>query len=301
MSTIKHWISAFRLRTLFLAVATVILGNGLARHEGKFNIVVFLIALLLAISMQILANLANDLGDYFKGTDTTGKRQGPTRSLQGGVVSVSEMKNAIAIFVIICSISGIILIGSAYQYINRSYAIILLGLGALCILAALLYTIGEKAYGYKGWGDFFAFVFFGPVPVIGTYFLITHIVDFRPVMPAIGLGIISTMILNINNMRDIDNDRSSGKITVAVRLGLSKSKMYHTFLTFASFLCFLTYNYMYELTSWYRYIYLLFFILLFKILIQIQNKEGSDLDPYLKLTSISGFLIAVSFSICINF
>ena len=300
MATIKQWISAFRLRTLFLAVATVILGSGLAFHEGKFSLAVFFIALLLALSIQILANLANDLGDYLKGTDTTGKRQGPTRSLQGGAVSVREMKSAIIVFVVICLTSGIALVAGAYPYINRSNAVILLVVGALCILAALFYTMGRNAYGYRGLGDLFAFFFFGPVPVIGTYFLHTYIMDFKPLLPAIGLGIISTMILNINNMRDLDNDRSSGKLTVAAKLGLPKSKMYHTFLTFASFFSFLSFNNIYEPSPWYKYVYLLFFLLLFRILTHIQRKKGSDLDPYLKPTSLSGFLIAVSFAICIN-
>lgn len=299
MANIKNWVIAFRLRTLFLAIATVILGSGLALQEN-FNIVVFIIALSLAISIQILANLANDLGDYLKGTDTTGKRQGPTRSLQSGAISVKEMKNAIIIFVVICLIAGIALVSSIYPYINRSYTAILLGIGALSILTALFYTIGKNAYGYKGWGDLFALVFFGPVPVIGTYFLHTHILDFKPVLPAIGLGLISTMILNINNMRDIDNDRSSGKLTVAVRLGLPKSKMYHTLLTFASFFCFLSYNYIFEQSLWYRYVYLLSFLLLFKILSQIHRKNGADLDPYLKETSFTSFLIAITFAICIN-
>lgn len=300
MSTFKHWISAFRLRTLFLAAAAVILGSGLAIYEGKFNIFVFFIALLLALSIQILANLANDMGDYLKGTDTTGKREGPTRSLQGGIISLREMKNAIGVFVVICIITGIALVVSVYPYINRFHAIILLGIGALCIIAALFYTIGKNAYGYRGWGDLFAFIFFGPVPVIGTYFLHTHILDFKPVLPAIGLGIVSTMILNINNMRDLDNDIVSGKLTVAARLGLPKAKMYHALLTFATFFCFLNFNYLYEQSHWYRYLYLLLFLLLFRILSKIKRKKGSELDPFLKATSMSGFLIAIAFAICIN-
>lgn len=298
MATIKHWVSAFRLRTLFLAAATVILGSGPALGEEKFNIAVFILALLLATSIQILANLANDLGDYLKGTDTTGKREGPTRSLQGGIISVREMKNAILVFIVICMITGVLLVANVYPYINKSHTVILLVTGLFCISAALFYTIGKNAYGYKGWGDLFAFIFFGPVPVIGTYFLHTHVFDFKPILPAIGLGVISTMILNINNMRDLDNDRASGKITVAVRLGLPKSKIYHALLTLISFFCFLSYNYLYMPTPWYRYLYLICFVLLFKILNKILNKNGSALDPYLKPTSFSGFLIAVAFAIC---
>ncbi len=300
MATLKNWISAFRLRTLFLAVATVILGSGLAFHDGHFSLATFILAFLLAIAIQILANLANDLGDFQKGTDTTGHRQGPTRAVQGGKISPKQMKGAIGTFSIICIVTGLSLVFNAIAHISRSSAVILIGAGAASILAALFYTLGKRAYGYKGWGDLFAFFFFGPVPVIGTYFLHTHAFDFQPVLPAIGMGIISTLILNINNMRDIDNDRASGKVTVAVKLGLNRARMYHAILTFASFLCFLAYNRLYEPSPWYRYLYLLVFLFLFNILTNVYRKSGKALDPYLRLTSLSGFFIALLFAACIN-
>ncbi len=300
MSTVKNWISAFRLRTLFLAVATVVLGSGLALHEGNFSMTTLLLTLLLAVAIQILANLANDLGDFQKGTDTTGRRQGPARTLQSGKISVREMKGAIAIFSTICIITGLALVMDVIDYIPRSYIFLLIGLGGASILAALFYTLGRHAYGYKGWGDLLAFIFFGPVPVIGTYFLHTHILDFHPVMPAIGMGLISAMILNINNMRDIENDKASGKVTFAVKLGIKKAKIYHMAMTLATFLCFLSYNNLYEPVPWYRYLYLLVFLFLFRILDDVRRKDGHALDPYLKLTSLSGFLLAIAFSICIN-
>lgn len=300
MATLKNWISAFRLRTLFLAVGTVVLGSGLAFHEGYFSTVTFVLAFLLAVAIQILANLANDLGDFQKGTDTTGYRQGPTRGVQSGKISPREMKGAIIVFSTICVITGLSLVFNAITYISRSSAVILIGVGGASILAALFYTLGKRAYGYRGWGDLFAFLFFGPVPVIGTYFLHTHAFDFPPVLPAIGMGLISTMILNINNMRDIDNDRTSGKITVAVKLGINGARMYHAILTLASFLCFLGYNWLHEPSPWFRYLYLLVFLFLFNILTNMYRKSGKALDPYLKLTALSGFLIAVLFSVCIN-
>ena len=300
MATVKDWISAFRLRTLFLAVATVVLGSGLAWREDSFSMTTFLLALLLAVSIQILANMANDLGDFLKGTDTTGRRQGPTRTLQGGKISAREMKRAIVIFSIICMVTGLILVLNIITRIPRSSAVILIGLGGASILAALFYTLGKRAYGYKGWGDLLAFIFFGPVPVIGTYFLHTHLFNFQPVLPAIGIGLISTMILNINNMRYIDNDRVSGKVTIAVRLGIHGAKIYHAGLSIASFLSFLSYNTLYEAQPWYKYLYLLVFLFLFRIMDGIRRKYDQALDPYLKLTSLSGFLLAIAFSICIN-
>jgi 1,4-dihydroxy-2-naphthoate octaprenyltransferase len=300
MAKLKHWISAFRLRTLFLAVATVILGSGLALHEGTFSVATFILAFLLAVSIQILANLANDLGDFQKGTDITGRRQGPTRAVQSGDIFPREMRGAIAVFVIICSVVGLALVLNIVPFIDRGSAAILLGVGAISILAALFYTIGKHAYGYKGWGDIFAFFFFGPVAVIGTYFLHTHSFGFQPVLPAIGLGCISTMILNVNNMRDIENDTASGKKTVASRLGLKNARIYHALLTFSVIACFLSYSFMYAPEPWYRYVYAFVFLLQLRILNTVFKKKDRELDPCLKSTSLSGFLLAVVFAVCIN-
>lgn len=295
---IKNWISAARPRTLFLAVASVILGTGLAWHEGMFYGRTFLFTLLLAVSIQILSNLANDLGDYEKGTDITGKRQGPARAMQSGNITRKQMKTAIAVMIIFSVISGLMAVFLSLGI--GAEAFVMLAIGVLCILSALFYTMGKHAYGYKGWGDFFAFFFFGPVPVIGTYFLHTGSLDIQPVLPAIGLGLISAMALNINNMRDIDNDRASGKKTLAVRLGLKNAKFYHTLLTFTMFACFIAYNRFFEPSPWYRYAYVLVFLLPFKILIEIHAKKQRALDPYLKFTALTGFLLAIFFSVCIN-
>ena len=295
---IKNWISAARPRTLFLAVASVILGTGLAWHEGAFNGRTFLFTLLLAVSIQILSNFANDLGDYEKGTDTTGKRQGPTRAMQSGNISRKQMKIAIGAMIFFSAMNGIMAVFLSLGI--SAEAFVMLGIGLLCILSALFYTMGKHAYGYKGWGDFFAFFFFGPVPVIGTYFLHTRSFDIQAVLPAIGLGLISSMVLNINNMRDIDNDRASGKITLAARLGLKNAKFYHTLLTFTMFACFIGYNRFFEPLPWYRYAYVLVFLLPFKILIDIHAKKQRALDPYLKFTALTGFLLAITFSISIN-
>lgn len=300
MASAKDWISAFRLRTLFLAVSTVILGSGLALYKGGMDLTVLTFAMILAIAIQILANLANDLGDFQKGTDITGKRVGPTRAVQGGLITAAQMKVAILVFIVICVLSGSVLVYKIAPFVSITAWISLLFIGLLCILAAMFYTMGKSAYGYRGWGDLFAFLFFGPVPVIGTYFLHTHSVDFIPVLPAISIGLVSTLILNVNNMRDIENDRKSGKKTVAVKLGLSRAKFYHSTLTFFSFFCFLSFNYLFASQPWYRFIYLFFFLILFKVLRDIKFKSGHELDPYLKITSLSGLLIALSFVVCIN-
>lgn len=300
MPSLKNWISAFRLRTLFLATSTVILGSSLAWHDGNFYIITFLLALILAVSLQILSNMANDLGDYKKGTDTTGDRKGPTRTLQSGRISENQMKKAIACIAIWIIIIGLMLVFYSAEFIGLKSTIIMLIIGLFCILAAVFYTVGRHAYGYKGWGDFFAFLFFGPVPVIGTYFLHVHSLNFRPVLPAIGVGLISAMILNINNMRDIDNDLASGKITIAGRLGLKNAKIYHLILMCLMCFCFIGYSIMYAPQPWYRFLYLLVFLFPFTMFFEIYHKSGKDLDPYLKYTSLFSLLLVIAFALCIN-
>lgn len=297
---IQLWISAFRPRTLFLAAACVILGSGLAMHVGKFNLTTALLTFSTALLLQLLSNLANDLGDYAKGTDRTGERVGPVRGVQSGKITPLQMKRTIAVTTLITMISGLVLLLRLYHIIGLEVIVVFLIVGALALLAALFYTLGKHAYGYRGWGDFFAFLFFGPVAVIGTYYLQVHTIDFRAVAPSIGMGLLSTMILNINNMRDIENDAQSNKITIAVKLGLKNAKVYHALLMFLMFTCFLIYSFIYASTPWYRFGYTVIYIFQFLLLKQIIKKESKALDPYLRKTALSSFLLAILFSVCIN-
>lgn len=300
MSKIKDWIYAFRLRTLFLAVSGVVLGTGLALYEGKISVFTFTFAMLLAISIQILSNLANDLGDFLKGTDTTGKRLGPVRSVQSGKISSRQMYRAVVVTAFFVLTVGTTLVLFSPGASNKTGMYILMAVGVVSVPAALFYTMGRYAYGYVGLGDFFAFLFFGPVAVAGTYFLITGWLTPSVLLPASGLGLVSTMILNVNNMRDIENDRNSGKTTVATMLGLKNAKIYHTVLTTALIVCFVSFSLITGQNKWYNYLYLLSFIFFIKILLDLKDKKGRDIDPFLRVTSLSGLVLALTFSICIN-
>ena len=146
----------------------------------------------------------------------------------------------------------------------------------------------------------FSFIFFGLVSVVGTYFLHTHAIDFKPWLPAIALGLLTAAVLNLNNMRDIDNDRKSGKITIPVRIGIKNAKIYHALLIIGAFVSLTAYSILYS-THWYQYMYLLSFLVFFKLLINIiKIKENRLLDPYLKYTSMGTFILSVCFCICIN-
>lgn len=300
MASVKSWISALRPRTLFLAAATALCGSGIAYSIGKFSILVFILTILIAIILQLLSNMANDLGDFQHGTDITGERVGPQRTVQSGAISPSQMKKAILMAIIAASIVGILLIYAALQFMELKYMLLFLGLGAASIIAAIKYTAGKNPYGYKGLGDIFSFTFFGLVAVVGTYFLHVHTIDFMPWLPAIGLGLLTVAVLNLNNMRDLENDKKSGKITIPVRIGLNNAKIYHAILTFGTLACFIIYSLIYS-SVWYQYLYLMCFIIFVKLLRDIFSiKENRLLDPYLKYTSMGTFILSVCFCICIN-
>lgn len=300
MASFESWISALRPRTLFLAIATSLCGSGIAYSTGKFNIPVLVLTLLIATILQLLSNMANDLGDYQHGTDITGERVGPQRTVQSGAITPRQMKKAILAAMFAAAIVGALLIYIALQFMEVRYIVLFLLLGAACIIAAIKYTAGKNPYGYKGLGDIFSFTFFGLVSVVGTYFLHTHTLDFIAWLPAIGLGLLTAAVLNINNMRDLDNDRKSGKKTIPVKIGLKNAKIYHTFLTFGALGCFLAYSIIYA-THWYQYLYLIVFFMFIKILISIfGTKENRLLDPYLRFTSMGTFFLSVAFVICIN-
>lgn len=300
MASVSSWISALRPRTLFLAGATAICGSAMAYSTGAFSIAVAILTLLIALILQLLSNMANDLGDFQHGTDITGKRVGPRRTLQSGAITPKEMKRAIFITVGLAALIGLALLYIALQFISVWIILFFLFWGVACIWAALRYTSGKNPYGYKGFGDIFSFFFFGPVAVVGTFFLHTHAITFQPWLPAVALGLLTAAVLNINNMRDLENDKQSGKITIPVRIGFAKAKFYHAFLTFGALFCFIIYNIV-CIAHWYQWLYLILFFPLIKIFFSIhKTSDNSTLDPYLKLTSMCTFFLSLAFSVCIN-
>ncbi|MGF1774991.1 1,4-dihydroxy-2-naphthoate polyprenyltransferase [Vibrio wakamikoensis] len=223
-SSFRIWLDAARPKTLPLALVSIITGSALAFSKGEMSWSVALLALLTATLLQILSNLANDYGDAVKGTDNE-NRLGPMRAIQSGEVTQLEMKKAIILNVVLTVASGLFLVLHALESLQNILAFI--GLGVLAIAAAIAYTVGNKPYGYVGLGDISVFIFFGLLGVSGTYFLHTGHLDTLLFLPAIGCGLLAVAVLNVNNMRDIENDSACGKRTVAVRLGERKAKLYH--------------------------------------------------------------------------
>lgn len=226
---IKAWLNAARLRTLPLSVSGIIVGSGLAAVLDKWDGLIFSLAMFTTIGFQVISNFANDLGDSQKGTDNA-NRVGPARTIQSGLLSQTEMKRGIFITALISMLSAISLIYISADNLSSQALFFYLVLAGLCVLAAITYTVGKNAYGYRGFGDVMVFVFFGLVSVLGVFQLYGFSFEWLVLFPAITIGLWSTAVLNLNNLRDIENDRRSNKNTFIVKLGFRKGKFYHAFL-----------------------------------------------------------------------
>ncbi|MBU2896978.1 1,4-dihydroxy-2-naphthoate polyprenyltransferase [Vibrio hepatarius] len=255
------WLNAARPKTLPLAFVSISTGSALAYSSHQASLVIALLAFLTATLLQILSNLANDYGDTVKGTDNH-MRLGPVRALQSGAVTRAYMKQAIMITILLTVLSGLALIFYALDSLNNILAFIVLGI--LAIIAAVAYTVGNKPYGYAGLGDIAVFLFFGLLGVIGTFFLHTGLVTPLLGLPAIGCGLLAVAVLNINNMRDIENDKECGKRTVAVRLGSHNAKQYHALLLVGSLLAFISYLILQPVSLWFSFPFLLSPFMIYK-------------------------------------
>jgi 1,4-dihydroxy-2-naphthoate octaprenyltransferase len=292
MKKIKPWLSAMRLRTLPLSVSGIILGTCFAIYNGRFSWWVLVLAILTTISLQILSNLANDYGDGVKGTDND-DRVGPQRAIQSGEITPDEMLDAIKFNVVMVIILTLSLILAAFGPNNFLFLMLFVFLGGLSVYAALNYTMGDSPYGYRALGDVFVFIFFGLVSTIGSYLLYVHTIDHMVVLPAVSLGLLSVGVLNLNNMRDLEADKSVGKITIAVKLGMKKTKRYHYLLILGAMLVAVIFSVLYYVAP-YNFLYLIAFVPLILHLKKIRSaKQPDDFDSQLKVLALSTFLFAL--------
>lgn len=293
---IKAFIKAARLRTLPLSISGIIVGSAIAFAEGYSSLTIFVLAILTTIGFQVLSNFANDYGDGVKGTDNE-DRVGPQRALQSGEISPKQMLNAIKITAIITFFIALILVYIAFGKENLGYFVLFILLGIASIAAAIKYTMGKKAYGYSGFGDVFVFVFFGLLAVVGSYFLYTKKLNYLVFLPAITIGLLSTGVLNLNNMRDRISDEKANKRTLVVKIGAINAKYYHYILLILSFLFSVIYLFLDES----KMIGFLFVFAFIPIAIHFKtvytNKDPKLLDPELKKLALSTFLFAILFSI----
>lgn len=291
MSQPKAWISAMRLRTLPLSLSGIIMGSAVAYYRGFWDTRIFLLAISTTILFQIVSNLANDLGDGLKGTDNE-HRVGPERMVQSGLISPKQMKFGVILTSILSLLSAIALIYFGAQNMPSSITWFYAILAVLCIVAAITYTVGKRAYGYHGLGDLMVFIFFGLVSVLGVYSLYSKEFLYEMILPASAIGLLSTGVLNLNNMRDFANDSSSGKNTLVVKMGPNLAKLYHaTLIVFA-------------LSSLGAFIALFKEPLLFIAMIPcailllhvrkvMQTTDAKKFDPELKVVALSTFALSL--------
>ncbi|ATL75919.1 1,4-dihydroxy-2-naphthoate prenyltransferase [Chryseobacterium piperi] len=306
----KDWIKAARLRTLPLSLSGIIMGSFIAKWKlygegGTWDWKIFALALLVTLLYQILSNYANDYGDGVKGTDAKRINEAEARAVASGRITAKQMKNAVIIFSALSFIATIVLLYVAFipEYMNEFY--IFIGLGVASILAAIGYTVGKKPYGYMGLGDLFVFIFFGLVSVCGSYFLFTKTFSWDILLPGTAVGMMSMAVLNLNNMRDIESDRLSGKNSLALRLGFKNAMIYEMILLqlpLVLILIFFGINGFIQSQNYYVFIVMILLIPFAKLRRKIMSvKEPKELDQYLKQVGILTFTMAVLTAIGLNF
>jgi len=296
---IKVWISAARLRTLPLSLSGIIVGSALGSMYNQFRWDIFVFALLTTVGFQVTSNFANDYGDGVKGTDNE-NRVGPKRALQSGQLSRKELKVGIIISIIICILFTVALLYLSFGTENLILTLIFGALGILSIWAAIKYTVGSSAYGYKGLGDLFVFLFFGLLGVMGSMFLYTKALNALAIFPAVTIGLLSTGVLNLNNLRDYESDKTSNKNTLIVKMGIRNGKIYHVFLIVISFISILAFTFIHY-HNWKNTIHLVAFVPIFIHLNKMWKiKNTVLLDPELKKLALSTFLLSILFYFSFN-
>ena len=293
----KHWIEAARLRTSPLSVSGIIVGSTYAMSQSMFNWKIVIFAFTTTLGFQVLSNFANDYGDGIKGTDNA-DRIGPKRAIQSGVITPRSMKNAMILTSIFTLVSASLLVYFSFKGNYFIYSMIFFILGLSAIASAIRYTVGNSAYGYRGYGDVFVFVFFGLVSTIGVYFLFAKRIDWLLLLVATAIGFLSVGVLNLNNMRDEVSDRKSNKNTIVVKIGTAKAKKYHYFLIISAMVLVVVF----AINADFRfdqYLFLLAYIPLSKHLIIVyKNLEPKLLDPELKKLALSTFALSILLAMC---
>lgn len=295
-SQTRAWLNAARPRTLALAVAGIALGLFLAAARSELRWLPAVLALLTALLLQILSNLANDYGDSLHGADSA-ERRGPLRAVQSGAISAGNMRRAIILVAVLAMLSGLGLVWAAFGARAIWLALLFVVLGAAAVWAAIAYTASSNPYGYRGWGDLFVFVFFGLAAVAGTYFLQTLSLPAVILLPATSCGLFAVAVLNVNNIRDIESDRRAGKLSIPVRLGPRRARIYHWFLLLGGLGAAVIYVLLSYRSPW-QFLFLLSAPLLMRNGIAVwQAQRSEELDPLLKQMSLTTLLFVLTFGV----
>jgi 1,4-dihydroxy-2-naphthoate octaprenyltransferase len=289
-----NWLKAARPKTIPLSISGILVGSSFSIYQGFFDSIIFILAIVTAVCFQVLSNFANDYGDGLKGTDN--HRIGPERVVASGLISLRQIKKAIILISVLSLVFSLTLI--FYVFDDSMLSILIFaGLSMCSVIAAITYTVGKTPYGYYGFGDIFVFIFFGLISVIGSNFLYTKFFDHSVVLLAIIMGLLCTAVLNINNMRDIENDKNSAKRTIPVQIGFKYSKYYHYLLICLSISLLFIWIAEFDYSSNFVLIIFSILILLRHIYKVFRSKFPIDFKPLLPELAISVFLVSILISI----
>lgn len=285
-SKLNSWILAARPKTLPAALVPVMVGSSLAYHQGKFYPLYSVIALICSLLIQIGTNFTNDLYDHLKGADTE-KRKGPLRVLSAGLISVNEMKKAIAFVFGLTFLLGLYLV-----YVTNLNIFLI---GVFSIIAGLAYTAGPYPLAYHGLGDLFVFLFFGIIGTMGTFYLHHQEFTMLSFLVSLPVGALITNILIINNYRDIEEDKQAGKNTLAVILGIQFSRYEYIFFLLLSFFIpfVLHFEFNFNVIIFLPYLTLPAAIILVKMIFNFQGQQlNKTLELSAKFSAVYGLLFS---------
>lgn len=284
-SKLRVWMLAIRPKTLPVSTAGVLTGIAVAILQGKFSFWPALAALGVGLLLQIASNLANDVFDFERGTDTH-ERVGPLRVTQAGLLQPREVKAGLGVAISLAVLIGI------YLYFHAGWPVLVIGISA--IASAILYTGGPYPLGYHGFGDLFVFLFFGLAAVTGTYFVQSGSVSTAAWLMAFPVGLLVVNLLVVNNLRDIHTDQKAGKMTLAVRLGPDGTRINYLIWFAIAFLLIPVY----VLTGFLPPLSMLTWLALpfaLKIALDVTRLEGKLLNPALAATSKVALFFALLF------
>ena len=293
----ETYIQTIRIKTLPAVLGPIIIAITIAINANRFELLTSVLVLLIGICLQILVNLFNDLGDYEKGVDNE-KRLGPERSLQSGKISKKEMRKLIGLVILITLVLGFI------AFLNSGITVIFLGVSL--ILIAYLYTSGPFPYGYKGLGEIMVILIFGPVTILGALFLFDIEYNLIILLISIICGLSTSTIILTNNIRDLENDYTHNKITLAVKLGEKKSRILYILTIFLISLLLLISsmenfnNIILSFFVWFTFPISDFGIKRFSFKINF-SRFGRDLNHTLYRTALSHLLLCISLAISITY
>lgn len=290
----KACLKSMRLRTLPLSMAGIIIGISLASGVSPLRTGVVITLITTTALLQILSNLSNELGDTLSGTDSA-DRQGIHYSIQDGQMSIAQMKRLIGIVTALCCISGLAMTLLSFGTLLAAEPLCLLALGAAAIWAAMHYTLGKNPYGYRGLGDIFVFIFFGLTAVLGAGYVCSHIIRAIWFLPAAAIGCWSIGVLNVNNIRDMKTDAAT-RMTIALKLGGHKARIYQTVLIAAGWVLLAVYSAI-SCTEWLQWIYFITLPLFIRHLRGVWTRSERALDPMLPMLVLSAFITAILFAL----